>query len=119
MRIRTAISAVLYPVVQSVLFGSGALVVLTVPALREYAVGLLPHVAIFSLVMAAPIAWTLAPRLRMRHWHQQRVKAARAYPRYSCQSGGPARPPSCRREMPIVPMRYRDRHIGSAGSGWR
>lgn len=52
----------------SVLFGIGAVAVLSVPALSEQAKFLLPIVIAASFVLGPIIAWFMAPRLRARYW---------------------------------------------------
>ena len=51
----------------AVLFGAGLITVLTVPALRADAATWIPVVVAASLVLAAPAAWLIAPRLRARY----------------------------------------------------
>lgn len=63
MQKRLMISAVLYPIVQSVLFG--APLVLVASLMGPGGLWLLPYLALMSLTMAAPIAWELAPRLSL------------------------------------------------------
>lgn len=52
----------------AVLFGIGAVAVLSVPALSEQAKFLLPAVIAASFVLGPIIAWFMAPRLRARYW---------------------------------------------------
>jgi hypothetical protein len=52
--------------VNAVLFGIGAIAVLSIPALADYAKYLLPAVIVGAIVLTPPIAWKLAPRLRLR-----------------------------------------------------
>ncbi len=52
----------------SVLFGIGAVAVLSVPTLSEQAKFLLPIVIAASFVLGPIIAWFMAPRLRARYW---------------------------------------------------
>jgi hypothetical protein len=63
----------------SVLFGVGAVTVLSVPALDEQAKFLLPIVIAASFVLGPIIAWFMAPRLRARYWKDQ-DRAADAKP---------------------------------------
>lgn len=78
---RTNISALLYPMVNAVLFGAGAILVLSVPALSRYAIYLLPAVIVIALIVSAPVAWLIAPRLRWRFW--RRGDSARPGPGYT------------------------------------
>jgi hypothetical protein len=63
----------------AVLFGIGAVAVLSVPALSEQAKFLLPVVNVASFVLGPIIAWFMAPRLRARYW-KARDRAADAKP---------------------------------------
>jgi len=47
------------------------LTVLNVPALRSDAFTWFPVVVAASLVLAAPAAWLIAPRLRARYWQRR------------------------------------------------
>lgn len=68
MKTRTWITGIVSMMVNAVLFGTGAVTVLSVPALNDHAAILLPVVIVASFLAAPPIAWTLAPRLRLRPW---------------------------------------------------
>lgn len=68
MKTRTWITGIVSMVVNAVLFGIGAVTVLSVPSLNDHATVLLPVVIVASLIAAPPIAWSLAPRLRLRPW---------------------------------------------------
>ncbi len=63
---RAAIAMLVYMLANAVLFGAGLIVVLT--ASGGAAAIWIPVVVVVSLVMAAPIAWEMAPQLRARHW---------------------------------------------------
>ncbi len=79
---RLRIAALIYGMTNAVLFGAGIVTVLTVPAFREHAGAGIVIVVAASLILAAPIAWFLAPRLRARYWRTQRkdrrIEPARA-----------------------------------------
>lgn len=60
----------IYGMVNAVLFGTGAVIVLSVPGLQEQWKYLLPVVIVLSFLLAAPIAWLIAPRLRARYWRE-------------------------------------------------
>ncbi len=66
MRTRTLIAALIALPVNAVLFGVGAVTVLSIPALAEQAKYLLPAVIILGFLATVPVAWMLAPRLRAR-----------------------------------------------------
>ena len=71
MSTRFRISMVIYGMVNAVLFGTGAIAVLSFPSLQEYWKILIPIVVVVSFALAAPIAWLLARRLRARYWRQR------------------------------------------------
>jgi uncharacterized membrane protein YciS (DUF1049 family) len=68
MSARIYITLLLSFITCSVLFGIGAVAVLSVPALSEQAKFLLPVVIAASFVLGPIIAWFMAPRLRARYW---------------------------------------------------
>ena len=73
---RMAIAAVVYSMTNAVLFGVGLITVLTVPSLSTNAAFWIPVVVVASFVLAAPIAWEMAPRLRARYWRQRSLDGA-------------------------------------------
>lgn len=68
---RLEIAVLIYMVANAGLFGAGLVAVLALPVLSTHAGVAIPAVVILSLVLAAPIAWQIAPRLRARYWRQQ------------------------------------------------
>ncbi|MDP1700358.1 MAG: hypothetical protein Q8L53_05260 [Aestuariivirga sp.] len=68
MSARIYITILLSIMTCAVLFGIGAVTVLSVPALSEQAKFLLPAVIAASFVLGPIIAWFMAPRLRARYW---------------------------------------------------
>ena len=73
-RTRLWIAAMVYPMANAVMFGSGATLVLMVPWLNQNAAWSLPVTIVLALVLAAPVSWVIAPRLRRRYW---KYRAAR------------------------------------------
>lgn len=74
MRTRLWIAAMMYPIVNAVLFGVGVIAVLCMPSLAEHAGALIWMVVAVSLVVALPISWVIAPRLRLRYWRGQKTR---------------------------------------------
>jgi len=73
-KMRAQLAALIYIMTSAVLFGAGLITVLTVPALSAQAIYGIPAVVVLSVVLAAPVAWFLAPRLRARYWRdRQRI----------------------------------------------
>lgn len=71
MPTRLQIAALLSLMISSVVFGIGAVTVLSVPSLNADAAFYLPAVIILSFVLTPPIAWMMAPRLRARFWRER------------------------------------------------
>ena len=70
---RFAIAALIYSMTNAVLFGVGIVTILLVPAFGENLAVAVPVVVVSSLLLAAPVAWFLAPRLRARYWRRRSV----------------------------------------------
>lgn len=91
MSTRFTIAALIYGMVTAVLFGGGSILVLSVPALAAQAMWLLPAIVGASVLVAGPIAWWLAPRLRLRSRHDSRVRhqdeAGHWIPRHPAERG--------------------------------
>ena len=75
-RTRTWIALLISLPVNAVLFGAGAIAVLSIPALTEQAKYLLPAVIVAGLAATLPLAWMLAPRLRVRRGHANTRRTA-------------------------------------------
>ena len=64
---RTAISLLIYGIVQGVLFGAGILAVVYIPVLKAHAALSIPIVISASIAAAIPLSWKIAPLMRARH----------------------------------------------------
>jgi uncharacterized membrane protein len=71
LSIRARIAILIYSMTNAVLFGIGIVTVLNVPSLAAHAWIGIPVVVVLSLLLAAPIAWYIAPRMRARYWRQR------------------------------------------------
>ena len=69
--VRTQIALLIYSMTNSVMFGAGLIFVLMVPALNENAGFWISAVVVASVILAAPFAWSVAPRLRTRYWRRK------------------------------------------------
>lgn len=78
MRTRLWIAALIFPVVNSVLFGLGVIPLLSIESLSDQVRALFPFVVASSFVLAVPISWMLAPRLRLRYWRNSNERQGRA-----------------------------------------
>ncbi|MDP3545459.1 MAG: hypothetical protein Q8S29_04700 [Phreatobacter sp.] len=72
MKTRLAVTALIFMVVQGVLFGVGALLVLATPMRAEMET-LLPYAIVVSFMLAAPLAWIIAPRMMQRYSQRRPV----------------------------------------------
>jgi hypothetical protein len=66
-RNRLRIAALIYSMTNAVIFGIGIVAVLNVSALRVNAYFWIPVLVVASLILAAPIAWLIAPRMQARY----------------------------------------------------
>ena len=75
-RARLRVAALIYCMVNAVIFGIGVISVLSIPAMAPYATFWIPAVVVASFVVSAPLAWLIAPWMMMRflkansiHWN--------------------------------------------------
>ncbi len=73
---RLVIAAVIYPVVQSVLFGSAVAVIAS--GFADAFGSLLPHAVLASLVLAVPLSWDIAPALSLELSGKKRLSGSRS-----------------------------------------
>ena len=66
-RNRFRIALLIYSMTNAIIFGAGLVTVLNVPSLNANAHIWIPVVVVASLVLAAPFAWFIAPRLQARY----------------------------------------------------
>ncbi|MGC2776081.1 MAG: hypothetical protein WA418_10665 [Bradyrhizobium sp.] len=72
MSIRTQISAMVFMMVQAILFGVGILTILLTP-LSDHAKIAMPVMVAVSMAAAAILSWQIAPRLRARYWRRRGI----------------------------------------------
>jgi hypothetical protein len=65
MSVRLFTAALVFMMVQGVLFGIGTVLVLATP-LTAFAMQLMPWVVGISVIVSLPLSWMIAPRLRSR-----------------------------------------------------
>ena len=75
MSTRAYIAVLISTMVNAVVFGVGAVTVLSIPALSAYAAYLLPIVVALSFAISPFIAWEIAPTLRSK-WQREHAGAA-------------------------------------------
>jgi hypothetical protein len=74
MWVRIQIAAIVYLMVQAVMFGIGVMLVLGTP-LADMAMTIMPWVVATTAVLSIPISWMIAPRLRARYWREKGLKS--------------------------------------------
>lgn len=75
MRTNFAIAALIYPMVQAVMFGAGLILLLALHLSNE-PVAMVTMIGV-SFLISVPSALVLAPRLRSSRWRQARQHRAR------------------------------------------
>ena len=68
MKTRAYVAALAALPVNAVLFGIGAVTVLSIPALSEHATTLIPTVVLASFALTLPITWFVSRRTMLRYW---------------------------------------------------
>ena len=69
MTSRFSITLLVMTMTTSVLFGVGAIVVLSIPILNDHAKILLPIATLFGFPVGPLAAWDIAPLLRAQYWN--------------------------------------------------
>ena len=72
MSVRLQIAALVFMMVQAMLFGVGAVAILLSP-LRDQAAFYMPVMIAVAMVVAAALSWVIAPRLQMRYWRRRGI----------------------------------------------
>ncbi len=71
---RVGIAALIYTMTNAVLFGAGIITVLLLPRFSSELMIWIPVVVVVSIILAAPVAWLIAPRLRARYWRERAAR---------------------------------------------
>jgi uncharacterized membrane protein YciS (DUF1049 family) len=69
---RLRVAALIYAMVNAIVFGSGLLTVLLTPALAQHAFFWIPTVVATSFAVSVPLSWVIAPSMMMRFSRSQR-----------------------------------------------
>jgi hypothetical protein len=72
MSVRLQITAMVFMMVQAILFGAGTVAILLTP-LRDQAFVYMPAMVVGTMLTAAVISWEIAPRLQARYWRKRGV----------------------------------------------
>jgi hypothetical protein len=63
---RLRVAALIYLMVNAVVFGVGIITVLMTPTLAQHAFFWVPAMIVTSFILSAPLAWFIAPSMMMR-----------------------------------------------------
>lgn len=63
---RLRVSALIFLMVNAVVFGTGLIAVLLTPVLVQHAFFWIPSVVVTSFVLSAPLSWFIAPLMMLR-----------------------------------------------------
>jgi hypothetical protein len=63
---RLRVAALIYLMVNAVVFGVGIITVLMTPTLAQHAFFWVPTMIVTSFILSAPLAWFIAPSMMMR-----------------------------------------------------
>lgn len=74
MNTRIYVAALVALPVNAVLFGIGAVTVLSVPALAARAPILMPNAVLVALALTPPIAWAVSRQMMLRYWPRNRPR---------------------------------------------
>jgi uncharacterized protein (DUF983 family) len=69
---RLRVAALIYLMVNAVVFGVGLISVLMTPALAQHAFFWIPAIIVSSFVLSAALAWLIAPSMMMRFFVARR-----------------------------------------------
>jgi hypothetical protein len=72
-RARLGVAALIYLIVNAVVFGVGLISVLMTPMLAQHAFFWIPAIIVTSFGLSAPLAWFIAPFMMMRFIQARRV----------------------------------------------
>ncbi len=73
---RSRIGLLIYGMTNAVLFGIGIVLVLSIESLADRLWIAIPIVVVASLILAWPISWLIAPRLRKPLWRRRQLAKA-------------------------------------------
>jgi hypothetical protein len=84
---RAQVAALIFTMVNAIIFGIGLVTVLSVPALTAHAFFWIPTVVLTSFLLAAPLCWLIAPMMMLRYMHARHFVHAETLRRNNIQHG--------------------------------
>ena len=76
-RARLRVAALIFTMVNAVVFGVGLTAVLTTPALLQHAFFWIPAVVVSSFAISPPLAWYIAPMMMQRFIQTRQMRQLR------------------------------------------
>ena len=74
---RLRVAALIFTMVNAVVFGVGLVTVLTTPSLAQHAFFWIPTVVVSSFVISPPLAWFIAPMMMQRFIQPRQMRQLR------------------------------------------
>jgi hypothetical protein len=74
---RVRVAALIFSMVNAVIFGVGIVAILSIPALAAHASFWIPAVVLASFLVSPPLSWMLAPTMMMRFMRARQFVHAR------------------------------------------
>ncbi len=74
---RARVAALIFSMVNAVIFGVGIVAILSIPALAAQASFWIPIVVLASFLLSPPLSWMLAPTMMLRFVHARQFVRAR------------------------------------------
>lgn len=75
---RVRVAALIFSMVNAVVFGAGIVAILTIPALAAHASFWIPALVLASFLLSPPLSWFLAPRMMLRYTRASQFVHARS-----------------------------------------
>jgi hypothetical protein len=71
---RLRVAALIFTMVNAVVFGVGLVTVLTTPTMAQHAFFWIPAVIVSSFVFSPPLSWFIAPMMMQRFIHARHMR---------------------------------------------
>ena len=73
-RARLRVAALIFTMVNAVVFGVGLVTVLTIPALAQHGFFWIPAIVVGSFAISLPLSWFIAPMMMQRFIQSRRIR---------------------------------------------
>lgn len=73
-RARFRVAALIFTMVNAVVFGVGLVTILTTPALTEHGFFWIPVIVVSSFIISTPLSWLIAPMMMQRFLQSRQIR---------------------------------------------